>query len=184
MTKDDIRKEMKRARREITDREKKSLAAARALLSTSEYRSAESVMLYCPLGSEVDTAYIADAARADGKKVLYPVTDEASGVITPILVDKDTEFLRGAFGIKEPLGEVYNGDIDLVVVPGVAFDREGGRLGFGKGCYDGFLSSISTIKVGLCYDIQLIEKLPSEEHDVRMDMIVSENEIIKIKKNA
>ena len=186
MTKNEIREKMRCARKEIsaTEREEKSLGAAAALLGTSEYRDAESVMLYFPLGNEVDTAAIAERAHAERKRVLYPVTDEASGIITPIEVSKESVFERGGFGIKEPKGEVYGGKIELIVVPGVAFDREGGRLGFGKGCYDGFLAGVDATKVGLCYDMQLTDKLPTEEHDVRMDMIVTENEVLRIKKNA
>ena len=71
-----------------------------------------------------------------------------------------------------------------MIIPGVAFDREGGRLGFGKGCYDAFLGSIDTFKVGLCYGVQLVDEVPTEEHDIKMDMIVTECGIIVIKKNA
>ena len=141
-------------------------------------------MLYYPLGSEVDTTLIAKTAFADGKRVIYPVTDEKSGEITPIEVTEDARFERSGFGIYEPRGEEYKGKIDLVVLPGVAFDHNGGRVGFGKGCYDNFLGNIDTFKVGLCYGIQLIDEVPTEEHDVRMDMIVTECGIVEIKKNA
>ncbi len=186
MTKKEIRDKMKGRRAALShkEREEKSLVAAGALLSTSEYRSADSVMLYCPLGGEADTSYIAEAAMADGKRVIYPVTDGTSGRITPVLVDKNTEFKRGAFGIYEPSGEVYDGEIDIIIVPGVAFDRQGGRLGFGKGCYDAFLDSVGALKVGLCYNIQIIDALPTEPHDVNMDMIVTEREIIYCKRKG
>ena len=186
VTKNEIRALMRSARRALGAEERWELSrrACVALLDTAEYKNAASVMLYCPIGNEVDTALIAERAFADGKRVLYPVTDEASGRMTAIEVTKDSEFVRGGFGIREPRGEAYAGDIDLVIVPGVAFDREGGRLGFGKGCYDGFLAGIDAVKIGLCYDLQLTDGLPTEEHDVRMDMIVTENEIIRIKKNA
>ena len=186
VTKDEIRAEMKAKRRKISadDKNEKSHKAAAALLGTSEYQNAESVMLYFPIGNEVDTAAIAERAHAEGKRVLYPVTDEESGLIMPIEVSKETVFERGGFGIKEPKGAIYVGMIDLIIVPGVAFDREGGRLGFGKGCYDGFLAGVGAVRVGLCYGMQLTDGLPTEEHDAKMDMIVTENEIIRIKKNA
>ena len=186
MNKDEIRKEMKRARAGIVGEERavRSLAAQMRLIATAEYTEAKSIMLYFPLGSEIDTSYISEKAFADGKHVIYPVTDEASGEITPVEVVAGAEFTKGGFGIHEPCGERYTGEIDLIVVPGVAFDRRGGRLGFGKGCYDAFLVDTDAFKIGLCYGIQLSDKLPTEEHDVQMDMIVTEREIIEIKKNA
>ena len=186
MNKDEIRKEMKRARAGIVGEERavRSLAAQKLLCATKEYIRAESVMLYFPLGSEIDTSYISERAFADGKRVIYPVTDEASGRMAAVEVTNNSEFVRGGFGIREPRGEEYTGKIDLIIVPGVAFDRRGGRLGFGKGCYDAFLDDTDAFKIGLCYGIQLSDKLPTEEHDVQMDMIVTEREIIEIKKNA
>ena len=184
MNKDEIRKEIKKARREITgdERRVKSLAAQMLLIATAEYTEAKSIMLYFPLGSETDTAYISEKAFADGKRVIYPVTDEASGVITPVEAIRGAEFTKGGFGILEPKGEGYTGMIDLVVVPGVAFDRRGGRLGFGKGCYDAFLIGTDAYRIGLCYDVQLLDTLPTEAHDVRMDAVITENEVIYVKK--
>ena len=186
MSKDVIREQMRRVRREIgkEERSERSRKAQAAILSLNEYRCAKSVMLYYPIGGEVDTSYISERAFADGKRVIYPVTDEASGEITPVEVVAGAEFTKGGFGIHEPCGERYTGEIDLIVVPGVAFDREGGRLGFGKGCYDRFLAGVKSCKIGLCYGAQLIDCVECEEHDVRMDMIVTEDEIVRIKKNA
>ena len=185
MTKTEIREKMKHLRAAIgqEDREKKSLAAEERVIGSRVYKNARVIMLYSPLKSETDTAVIAKAALADGKQVVYPVTDE-SGRIVPVEVSADTEFKRGGFGIYEPCGDAYEGPIDLVILPGVAFDREGGRLGFGKGCYDALLADIDAYKIGLCYEVQLTDELPMEEHDVRMDMIVTECETIEIKKNA
>ena len=186
MNKDEIRIQMKSARRGMSETQKKekSLAVQRAILSLAKYTEAGCIMLYSPIGSEVETAWIAERALAAGKRILYPVTDEASRKMTAVEVTNNSEFVRGGFGISEPRGEEYTGKIDLIIVPGVAFDRDGGRLGFGKGCYDAFLDDIDAFKIGLCYEIQLSDKLPTEEHDVQMDMIVTEREIIEIKKNA
>lgn len=181
MTKDEIRQQMKRARSAIAPQKvrKWSCDAALMLTKTEEYKNAASIMLYYPIGNEVDTAYVAEAARGDGKTVLYPVTDEKSRKISPVCVGADTKFEAGGFKIPEPVGEVWDGAIDLIVVPGVAFDRTGARLGFGKGCYDEFLCRTSAVRVGLCYEIQLVDRLPTEAHDVQMDMIVTEKEIMK-----
>ena len=186
MTKEAIRQQMLRARREMSeeDRSERSRRAQAAILSLDEYRCAKSIMLYYPIGGEVQTALIAEDALSSGKRVIYPVTDRESGRITPTEASRNTRFEVGGFGVHEPCGKAYEGDIDLVIVPGVAFDREGGRLGFGKGCYDGFLAGVGAVRVGLCSGLQLTDGLPTEEHDVSMDMIVPENEVIRIKKNA
>ena len=186
MTKNEIRENMRSARKVMSaaEREEKSLGAAEVLFDTSEYRNAKSIMLYFPVGNEVNTARIAEQAHTDKKRVIYPVTDEKNCEITPVEVVAGAEFTKGGFGIHEPCGERYTGEIDLIVVPGVAFDREGGRLGFGKGCYDRFLAGVKSCKIGLCYGAQLIDCVECEEHDVRMDMIVTEDEIVRIKKNA
>ncbi len=184
MTKNEIRENMRSARKVMSaaEREEKSLGAAEVLFDTSEYRNAKSIMLYFPIGNEVNTTRIAEQAHTDKKRVIYPMTDEKNCEITPVEVVNGTTFAMGGFGIQEPIGDVYSGAIDLVIVPGVAFDHDGGRLGFGKGCYDGFLGRISAYKIGLCYDLQLLDALPTEEHDVRMDAVVTEREVIYIKK--
>jgi 5-formyltetrahydrofolate cyclo-ligase len=184
MTKNELRDKMKKERRKLAPCEvaKKSLDAGRLMLGCEEYNKAGTIMIYAPLGNEVETAMIAECAIKDGKQILYPVTDRISGAITPVKVNEDTEFVRGAYVIREPIGEAYCGEIDLVILPGLAFDREGGRLGFGKGCYDAFLVKSEALKVGLCYGVQIVDIVPTEEHDVRMDMIVTDEEIIYCKK--
>lgn len=179
--KNEIRADMRARRAALStdEREEKSRAASLALQKTEEYKNAKSIMLYCPIGSEMDTAYIAEAAYSDQKCVLYPVTDGKSRKITPVRADAGAEFVRGGFKIPEPVGEVFEGAIDLIVIPGVAFGRDGTRLGYGKGCYDEFLKKTAATRVGLCYDLQLTDTLPSDKHDEKMDMIVTENEIIK-----
>ena len=181
VAKNEIRANMKERRAALTadEREEKSRAAALALLGTDEYKRARSIMLYRPIGSEMDTSYIAKAAHADGKCVLYPVTDEESRKITPVKAEADAEFVRGGFKIPEPVGEVYDDKIDLIVVPGLAFGRDGMRLGYGKGCYDEFLNRAAATRAGLCYELQLTDTLPCEAHDEKMNMVVTENEIIK-----
>jgi 5-formyltetrahydrofolate cyclo-ligase len=91
---------------------------------------------------------------------------------------------RSYFGVWEPLGEeeklISPEEIDLIIVPGLAFDRELNRLGFGRGFYDRYLSGCSAFKVGICYDAQIAEKdeIPIDCYDVKMDMVITEKEII------
>ena len=85
------------------------------------------------------------------------------------------------FSVLEPCG-TETADIkkiDAVLVPGIAFDKNGARVGFGKGCYDRFLKNVSAIKIGVCYDFQICEKICDEEHDIKMDFLISENGMYK-----
>lgn len=165
--KDTLRREMIEKRKELNL--KNGEAFVKMIHSLEEYKKAETVMLYMPIKGEADLTGL----LSDGKVFLTPVTK--GGDIYPSLLG---EMVLGAFNVPEPKGkEKFTGKIDLVFVPGVAFDKEFNRMGFGKGYYDRFLSDIGAVKVGVCHNFQLLDKIPSEDHDVKMDMIVTENEV-------
>ena len=157
--------------------EEKSLLASENFLESEIYKNCRVVMLYMSIGNETDTTKIIKKAYEDGKKVVFPVTDKESGVITPYYADETAVFEKGAFNINEP----QNGtkaklcDIDVILVPGIAFDLKGARIGFGKGCYDRLLKNTDAVKVGFCYDFQVCDSIPAEEHDVMMDFLVTES---------
>ena len=181
--KNNLRNTYKQKRKEMSvqDAKIKSLSAANTFLNSDIYKNAKQIMLYMPLGNETDTSLIMSGAFADGKRVILPVTEEKSGIITPVYATSTTEFAKGAFLVSEP----QNADtadvsqIDVIVVPGIAFDAGGGRLGFGKGCYDMLLQNTSAVKVGYCYDSQVCSKIPAALHDIKMDYIVTEKRFIK-----
>ena len=183
--KTEIRKlnKIKRAAMDVGEVEQKSQSAAKLFLSSPLYENAKHIMLYKPLGNETDTNDVIMSAFRDGKEVTFPVTDPKSGEITPCSATNETEFAKGAFSVSEPVNAkgVDVEKIDLILVPGIAFDKKGTRVGFGKGCYDRLLQNSSAIKVGFCYDFQLCEEIPSEQHDVTMDYIVTETRIINCK---
>ena len=90
-----------------------------------------------------------------------------------------SEFQTGAFGIREPVGTTMEPSPDLVLVPGLAFDTTGGRLGRGKGFYDRWLAANPTVRsVGICFKCQIVESLPFESHDARVSAIVSEEGVL------
>lgn len=184
--KNEIRRKMKSLRASLREDElrAKSISASEIFLESELYRDSESIMLYMPIRNEVDTRYIMERALADGKRVILPHTDRETGVITPVLLGEDTSLTLGAFSIPEPSDTeaVAEDEIDLVIVPGLAYDRQGARLGFGKGCYDGFLRDIRAVKVGLCYDFQLVGSLPTDTHDVPVDYILTERGILSPEK--
>jgi 5-formyltetrahydrofolate cyclo-ligase len=173
-------------RRELTPQQvnSQSLALQERLLELPEFREAATIALYAPIHHEVETAQVANRALSAGKKLLYPA-----------VIDSDLQFRRvtaldelvpGRFGIPEPQGEPCNpGDADLIVVPGVAFDLFGRRIGYGKGYYDRALHRLERTGrlVGFCYDFQLFEEIVGEPHDVTMDLIVTEMRVVRVNKN-
>ena len=180
MEKAEIRKQnkMKRAEMSKADARENSSVISELFLNSELYKNAKCIMLYMPLGNEVDTKDITKAAFKDGKKVVLPVTDNKNNII-PYFVKKDTEFQTGAFSVKEPIGteKANTKEIDLVIVPGIAFDKSGNRIGFGKGCYDGFLKNINAVKVGICYEFQMCDEISADLFDVKMDYVITEKGI-------
>lgn len=184
--KDEIRKRNKKLRAQLDKNEvlQKSSLASEFFLKSELYKQSEQIMLYMPLGNEISTLDIIKKALDDGKRVVLPVTDGDTGEITPCLIDKNTRFGMGAFSVTEPIeGKTADMDkTDVIIVPGIAYDRNGGRVGFGKGCYDRLLDTSTAVKVGYCYDFQICDEIDTERHDVKMDFLVSESGIIKINK--
>ena len=183
MPKTSLRKTMLARRRSLEPEAcySASLRIQHNLLAAPEFRESLSVGLYSSILNEVFTEEIFHAARDAGKKVLYPRVEEDSMVFVD--VSELTRLQPGSFGILEPAGgeELTAGEIDLIVVPGIAFDWSGHRLGFGRGYYDRFLRRLDpkAVSVGLGFNWQMVEALPSEPHDVRLRMLITETETIR-----
>jgi 5-formyltetrahydrofolate cyclo-ligase len=154
------------------------------LLSLDEYHQAECVALYAPAHNETDTGLILTAAFQAGKRVLYPAVCGHQMVFRR--VERLDELREGAFGILEPCptGVDHQADeADLIVVPGVAFDLSGHRIGYGKGFYDRFLQhpGCRAHLVGLCHDFQVMESaIKADVHDIPMEIIISDQRIIRV----
>ena len=150
------------------------------------YRNAKTVMFYVTHDAEVETGTLMKHAMLDGKNVALPVTDKDSGLLSAAAIRSLTgSLVKGAYGIPEPRREcripVRKPEIDVVLVPGIAFDRRGVRIGFGKGYYDRWLSRIPLRKrVALAYALQVVPRLPKARHDVPVGTIVTEREIIRV----
>ena len=182
--KNQLRQKIKQLRREMPAHEifHKSHRASQIFLSTDIYKNARQIMLYSRLGNETDTSEIINAAFADGKRLVFPVTERTTGIITPFYADKNTVFEKGNFSVSEPVGTQVadTSKTDVIIVPGIAFDKSGNRIGYGKGCYDKFLKTSNAIKIGFCYDFQICDYIPCDKHDIKMDFLITENEIIEI----
>ncbi|MBI2176035.1 5-formyltetrahydrofolate cyclo-ligase [Candidatus Woesearchaeota archaeon] len=179
-----IRDEMSRKRSALTLEEaaSKSAAIAANLMKMAEYRDARAVMLYAAKGNEVRTREMIEAALKEGKTVLLPITNTARNEIEAGEIKSLNELKEGAFGIMEPKQKKPFDDvkIDLVLVPGIAFDQQGHRLGYGHGFYDKLLRRLTkAARIGLAYDFQVVEKLPRESHDERMGLVITESSVIR-----
>lgn len=153
-----------------------SLRIQRCLVQTVEFQSASAIALYSPVLNEVFTEELFRAACSSGKLIVYPRVRGAD--LEFVRVANADDLVPGNFGVLEPTGSqlMSPADLDMVVVPGVGFDRQGGRLGYGKGFYDRAVQSSRRpgCLVGLCFELQLVEQLPAESHDVNMNMIITE----------
>lgn len=147
-----------------------------ALEAHPAFRAANTVLLYHSLKDEVDThEFIKKWSRE--KRILLPVVKGDDLELRIYTGPQDMKI--GAYGIEEPIGETFTdyAEIDFIAVPGVAFDREGNRLGRGKGYYDRLLPRIpSAFKAGICFPFQLIDQVPTEPFDICMDVIITNNE--------
>lgn len=158
------------------------MAIAARVATVPVYQSAPVIHCYLPLHSEVDTRPLLVTALSQQKTVVVPVVEPGTGnLLHSRLVSLEVEdWERGHFGIFQPrsLLPVAPGTWDLVLVPLVAFDRSGYRLGYGKGYYDRLLATGSVPTIGLAFAVQEATTLPREAHDVPLDWIVTENECI------
>jgi len=145
------------------------------------FQRAHCVQTYVALRHEVDTQALIPRLLQQGKRVAVPRV-ESGQELQQYFIQDFSELQAGAFGILEPRPDpgrrVATASFDLVLVPGLAFDRAGHRLGAGKGYYDRFLAEIKAPKIALAFAFQLVDCVPVEAHDQRVDMIVTENEVI------
>jgi 5-formyltetrahydrofolate cyclo-ligase len=164
------------ARRALSAAER-TLASARiqaALLARPEWAHADVIALYRPMSTEVDTAALAAAALAAGKRVAYPVV--SGSTLRFVAPAPGAGWTRDPLGMEVPSdgAEVPMEAIRLWVVPGVAFDADGARMGMGMGFYDRVLPQRQGLAVGLAFAVQLVPQVPTEPHDARLDAVVTE----------
>jgi 5-formyltetrahydrofolate cyclo-ligase len=156
------------------------------LSSLREFLEAKTIMFYVAKGNEVRTENMIKESICMGKKVAVPVMMKENTLSPSLLTDYDRELVPKHFGILEPKKECLRltppEEIEIIIVPGVVFDRQGGRIGFGKGFYDNFLKRVSAkaCTIGIAYQSQIVDKLPVKETDIPIDIIITENEVIRL----
>ena len=178
----DLRRQAEQRRRDQPDKDAISAAIVARFADLSEYQAAPTVMLYVHVRDEVRTHDLIATALAQGKRV-----------VTPYCVDRDLELFHlenlselaiGYYGLLEPRSElralpgkrIAIQQVDLVMTPGVAFDRQGGRLGHGKGFYDRLLARArpDTPRIAVAFECQLFPQVPMADYDVPVDKVVTE----------
>ncbi len=157
-----------------------SQAAQTRLLGLPAFKEAGTLALYSPIRGEVETDKLLVEALAAGKRVCYPLV--SGDQLQFFEVHSPADLQVGCFGICEPdsqAAEILPSQLDLLLVPGVAFDRCGHRLGYGRGYFDRLLknAAFSGLSVGFCYEFQVHEELPVEEHDQPVALLVTNTQV-------
>ncbi len=152
-----------------------------AISSLACFRFANTVLLYSPIGSEIDVTPLADLVLSQGKRIAYPVCDKESSEMVFRYVADLSELENGAYSIWEPKSDAPEFQFErnsLCVVPALSFDKKGYRLGYGKGYYDRFLKKFEGTTLGAVYDDLLSDELPRGYYDVSVGIIITERRSI------
>lgn len=166
-------------------RAEKSSKVISRLKDIEEFSKAGCIMTYVSKRDEVDTTGLIRDIIKLGKRVVVPRVDETRNELMPCEIANLKELDVGAFGVMEPdlkqIRPVATDDIDLIIVPGRAFDTRCNRLGRGKGYFDRFLKKIGRSKriIGLAFSEQILENIPRDENDVKVDMVVTDTFVIR-----
>ena len=153
-----------------------SLPVLARLSENGRFKAAKTLLLYHSLPDEVDTRHFVEQLAADGKQVLLPVVVDGENMILREYTGPQ-DLKEGAFHIMEPVGKLFPESsyhqIEVTVIPGMGFDGKGNRLGRGKGYYDRLLQKLPHIyKIGICFDFQKLEEVPTEDTDIPMDEVI------------
>jgi 5-formyltetrahydrofolate cyclo-ligase len=180
-----IRKQAHENRRAQLDKDTVSDRVVERFMALPEYVAAATVMFYVDVRDEVRTRQALPAALASDKRIVVPYC--VDGELELFLLENMDELELGMYRILEPKNELRSiavkrlqpNDLDLVMVPGVAFDRNGGRTGHGKGYYDKLLqhARLDAPLIALAFECQMFEKIPAEGHDIYMDKVVTEDAV-------
>ena len=177
-TKKEIRTYYKNLRNQMEKRQAVALSKkiCEKILQWDVYQKAEQIFAYYPLGNEVDLLAVVSHALWEKKRVSFPKTEERG--LCFYQVNSLEEFVEGNFHVMEPVSENRSmpGKKSLFFVPGVVFDQGNNRMGFGKGYYDRYFAGKSEeiIRVGIAYEYQILEKIPTDCYDIPMQYLVTE----------
>lgn len=187
MQKKDLRRQFLALRDEIPTEDRFQLdeSILLSLLSLKEYRHAETVMIFVSYKSEVDTHAVITESLRRGKRVLVPIVQPEDHTLLLGRISNMQDLVPGAYGILEPREDrrdIYPArTVDFVLVPGAVFDRRGYRIGYGGGYYDRLIPTFrrDAVLCGIGYECQLTESVPTEAHDQKLDLLITEKNVYR-----
>ena len=179
-----LRKYIQRKRDSLSlkEREKKSKDAVEKFIRTKDYINSKNILIYYPFRSEIDTTIIIKDALSKNKKIILPKVDN-NKLSLYFVNDISVQLEKGNYGILEPVPSLCRRakvtDIDLAVIPGVGFDKNLNRLGYGGGFYDKLVPCLPdrVKKIALCFDIQVVLDIPTFKNDKKIDILITESTI-------
>lgn len=184
-----LRKDILAARNKLTQQEidTKSMAIQSRLLALEQIQNHQTIFVYVSFRSEVATLVLIDALIALDKIVIVPITRVKEKRLDAIrITNRLADLVPGYCDIPEPrevlckTAEVAPEEVETILLPGSVFDERGGRFGYGGGYYDRFLAKVPTAhRIGLAFDLQIVEKAPLQEHDELLDLVVTESRVIR-----
>ena len=178
------RLELAKMRADIYDKQKYSELLCNGIEALKEYKDADVILLYFPTRSEPDISPLADIARRDGKKIAFPISVTKDCTLDFRFISSPDELEIGAYGIREPRADAERAtlsDRTLCIVPALAVDTDGYRLGYGKGYYDRFLSTFEGNAVVAIHSSLVCERLPRNDTDIPIKTIITETGAIRLK---
>jgi 5-formyltetrahydrofolate cyclo-ligase len=183
--KEHIRDELLKIRKQqtISNLIKKSNEIEKKLFDLPIFKESNKILFYVSYGKEVFTHEMIIKSLKQGKTVVVPKSNLNENEINIFKINSFDELSIGAYNILEPIANESNKikyeTIQLIIIPGLGFDRTGGRIGHGKGYYDKFLiKTLDTCKIGLCFEFQLLKEIPMDQNDIKMDIIITEEKVI------
>jgi 5-formyltetrahydrofolate cyclo-ligase len=185
-----LRQKLRERLKEIpaADRQIFSEQACALIEKQAVWQNAKSILFYAPLPDELDIWPLLGDALAERKMVVLPkFNSRENHYVGCEIADLENDLSPGEFGIREPAShcpQISLNRLDFALVPGVGFDLMGRRLGRGKGFYDRLLTEFSGKKCGICFDIQLVEEVPTEPHDVRLNYILTPTRWLEVVADA
>ena len=172
--KEEARKHFIQMRKYIIHKDEKSHLIYQKLIQHERYLQAQRIALYASLKDEVSTDELIQHSFQVGKRVYLPkVVDDDLQFYE---IGENESFVKSVFHVMEPVGDASKlmKDVDLIIVPGVAFDEENHRMGFGKGYYDRFLEKQKVYKIGVCFREQRVKEILHDSHDISMDEVITD----------
>jgi 5-formyltetrahydrofolate cyclo-ligase len=186
--KNKIRKELIEIRKNLSRTEiiKNSKEIKKRLFELNEFKKASTILFYISYDNEVFTHDMIKESISNGKNVIVPISDKENRRLILSKFNNWDDLKLGSYNILEPgkdkINEISIEEVDLIIVPGVGFDARGHRIGHGKGYYDNLLrKSGNILNIGLAFETQVVKKIPTDTHDLPVNMIVTEKRVINCK---